>query len=57
MHKRVAGPTERNEILKHIVGDSLSVLDMVEIDALIGSSTPATPPSVARVNLATEGGR
>lgn len=55
MHKAVAGPTERHQILKHIVGKAPSVANVVQVDPAIGGSAPPTAPSVTLVNSATEG--
>jgi hypothetical protein len=55
VYKRVAGTTERYEILKHIVGRSFPVLDVVHVATPVGRSTPSASPSVALVYSATEG--
>lgn len=43
----MAGPTERYEILKHIVGEPPAVSDVVQIDPSIGGAAPAAAIAVA----------
>lgn len=48
MHKRVAGPTEGHQILKHIVNGSPPVADVVDVQALVGCAAPATAVMITR---------
>lgn len=41
VHKRVAGATERYEILKHIVSRPPSVFDVVDVEASVGGPAPS----------------
>jgi len=46
VHKRMAGTTEADEILKNIVSDAPPVPDVVNVDATIGRPTPPAAPSI-----------
>lgn len=50
MNKPVVEATERDQILKHIVGQPLAVGDVVDVATTVGHPTPSTAMTVSVVD-------
>jgi hypothetical protein len=48
VHKRVAGPTEADQILQYVICRPPSVCDVVDIEASVRGPTPSASVGIAR---------